>query len=87
MDHQILGWALVGVLTLGNTLIFVRLISQLLKKQDLLEQKLMAMSTAYPHQAYLELQTQTAAAQMAAIQASQAPAGGPVGDWQTQQAS
>jgi len=50
------GWLILGAIVLTDSVIFVGLIAKLLKKQDLLEEKLMSMSAQFPHQAYIELQ-------------------------------
>jgi len=86
MEPNILGWATLGVIVLGNFWICISVILNILRKLDRLEDKLVAMTEAYPHQALIQLQREGIAAQQRAFEASQgsvthAP------DWSMQEAS
>ena len=84
MDSILWGWIVMGAMTLGNFVICVRLIVSLLEKLGRCEDRLMAMSEAYPHQAMIAMQQEAFRASQAAGQPmpiEQTP------EWQTQAAS
>ena len=83
MTDTMAGWIILGTIVIANAWIHVGLQLNLLRKLDKMEDRLMAMSEAYPHQAMLELQRQ-------AFEASQHQPQVPVDrhpDWQQEAAS
>lgn len=83
MNEIQIGWVIMGVLVTGNLWILIGLQMNLLKKLDKCEDKLMAMSTAYPHAALIEMQRESAHAQ----RESANPPLEVTPEWQTQAAS
>ena len=67
MDTTHWGWALLGVIVLGNFWLTLRVISNCLLKVDRLENKLMAMTEAYPHAAMIAMQREGLAMQQQAM--------------------
>ena len=84
MTETHIGWVIMGLLVIGNLWIVVGLMLNLLKKLDKMEDKLMAMSEAYPHAAMIEMQKSAYAAQ---VQAAQPPPIEKTPEWQTVAAS
>lgn len=83
MNEIQVGWVILGVLVTGNLWILIGLQMNLLKKLDKCEDKLMAMSTAYPHAALIEMQREAAQTQREAA----SPPLEVAPDWQQVQAS
>lgn len=84
MTETHIGWIIMGLLVVGNLWIVVGLMLNLLRKLDKMEDKLMAMTEAYPHAAMIDMQK---SAFSASVAAAQPPPLEKVPDWQTQEAS
>jgi hypothetical protein len=78
------GWIIIGCLVMGNLWLCIGLTTNLLRKLDRLEDKLMAMSEQFPHQAMLELQRKGLEMQQAAMAQ---PTPNQIPDWMSQEAA